>query len=62
MRSVLLLTSLLLSSVLAFNNPVVGDDNVPDPGALLYNGEYYVITTTNYGMDSKFPIRKSNDL
>lgn len=62
MRTVLVLTSFLLSTAFAYNNPVIDDDNVPDPGAILYNGEYYVITTSNYGDDSKFPIRKSKDL
>jgi hypothetical protein len=62
MKSVLVLTSFLLSTAFAFNNPVIGNANVPDPGAILYEGEYYAITTTNYGDASKFPIRKSKDL
>ncbi|CDW90346.1 glycosyl hydrolase [Stylonychia lemnae] len=49
-----------LSSVQGFYNPVI-NENVPDPGAILYDNEYYVVTTSG-PLDGKFPIHKSSDL
>lgn len=53
--------SLILGSVIAFQNPVIDNQNVPDPGAIYFNGAYYVVTT---GGDNtgKFPIHRSSDL
>ncbi len=53
--------SLLASQALSFNNPVIDNQNVPDPGALNYQGQYYVVTTGGDG-SGKFPIHRSSDL
>lgn len=45
-----------------FTNPVIPSENNPDPGAIFYNGSYYVATTANDSLSSKFPIHKSADL
>jgi len=50
----------LIYSAKAFDNPVI-DDNVPDPGAILWNNEYYVVTTAG-PPEGKFAIHKSSDL
>ena len=61
MRKSILAVSLIATTALAFYNPVIDGQNVPDPGAISYNGMYYVVTT---GGDNsgKFPIHKSYDL
>jgi len=59
----ILLVSLLqfISSQQAFKNPVIKNKNLPDPGAIFYNGYYYVVTTGGTAK-AKFPIHKSKDL
>jgi arabinan endo-1,5-alpha-L-arabinosidase len=45
-----------------YTNPVVSA-NSPDPGAVYYDGLYWVVTTSNYGSDKDaYPIRSSPDL
>lgn len=46
----------------AFNNPVLDGGDYPDPGAILVDGVYYVVTTTNNNQAEKFPISMSRDL
>ena len=46
----------------AFNNPVIPGGDNPDPGAILYNGQYYVVTTGGDSQGNKFPIHVSKDL
>lgn len=45
----------------AFNNPVIKGKDSPDPGAILWNNEYYVVTTSGPA-EGKFAIHKSSDL
>ncbi len=54
--------SALVAPVFTFNNPVIGDANVPDPGVIAYNGVYYAVTSAGYFDDDNFPIHKSSDL
>ena len=42
-----LLFSAASLTVSAFNNPVIPNENNPDPGVILYNGEYYLVSTSN---------------
>jgi len=60
--TVLLISFLyLVSSQKSFVNPVIKDKNLPDPGAIYYEGWYYV-TNTGGSEKAKFPIHKSKDL
>ncbi len=43
-------------------NPVIPDQDVPDPGAILVDGFYYVVTTGGDFAGNKFPIHVSSDL
>jgi hypothetical protein len=43
-----------------YQNPLV-TSNSPDPGAIWYNGNYYVVTTS-LDEPNSFPIRRSSDL
>jgi len=45
-----------------FFNPVIDNQDVPDPGVIKVNGVYYVVTTTNDANGNKFAIHFSNDL
>lgn len=47
----ILLKALMLSAacVSCFENPVIGDQDVPDPGAILYEDTYYIVTTGGDG-------------
>ncbi len=45
-----------------FVNPVIPNEDNPDPGAVFYNGSYYVVTTIGDLSPSKFKIHKSQDL
>jgi len=67
MRKILLFAILLISliqlisSQTPFKNPVIKDKDSPDPGAIYYQGYYYVVTTG--GTDkAKFPMHRSQDL
>jgi beta-xylosidase len=66
MISKLFIASVLLCCsagiALAFNNPVIPHQDVPDPGAILYNGSYYIVTTGGDDKGNKFPIHVSKDL
>ena len=55
-------SSLLIIGADAFNNPVIPDGDNPDPGAILYNGQYYIVTTGGDSSGNKFPIHVSQDL
>ena len=41
---------------------MIGDQDVPDPGAILVDGLYYVVTTGGDEAGNKFPIHTSSDL
>jgi len=43
-------------------NPIIPNEDNPDPGALFYNGSYYVVTTIGDLSPSKFKIHRSDDL
>lgn len=46
-----------------FHNPVIDNEDNPDPGVFLYNGTYYAVTTTgNTSSPDKYPIHISKDL
>lgn len=45
-----------------FTNPLIPDQNAPDPGAIFYRGNYYVVATVQNNVSNKFPIFKSSDL
>lgn len=45
-----------------FRNPVLDGADYPDPGVLLYRGQYYAVTTSNNNQNQKFPIHVSSDL
>jgi len=46
-----------------YQNPLVHDKDLPDPGGIYVKGVYYVATTSvGNSKDSKFPIRSSKDL
>ena len=55
-------SSLLIIRAKAFNNPVIPNGDHPDPGAILYNGQYYMVTTGGDAAGNKFPIQVSKDL
>lgn len=44
-----------------FTNPIIPNENNPDPGAIYHLGNYYVVNTAS-GIPSKFPIHQSSDL
>lgn len=52
------------SNARIFNNPVIETADNPDPGVVLYNGQYYAVTTTSENSVNlnKFPIYVSKDL
>ena len=65
MKTLFICLSLYLLANLAysFNNPVIPNENNPDPGVIYYDGFYYAVTTSNFVNDTqKFPIHKSKDL
>jgi len=66
MKKFLLLLPLLqiiLSTQNYYSNPLIPQTNLPDPGAIYYEGSYYIVTTTDKNEDQdKFPIRVSSDL
>jgi beta-xylosidase len=60
--SVVFACSLLIIGANAFINPVIPSGDNPDPGAILYNGSYYIVTTGGDGNGNKFPIHMSTNL
>lgn len=65
MKLILAAVLLLAGSVAharIFNNPILDNADYPDPGAILFDGVYYVITTTNNNLPDKFAIHTSRDL
>eukprot|EP00347_Sterkiella_histriomuscorum_P015473 403356894 len=62
--SLIVLTAAAIVSqqaVQALYNPVIYNENVPDPGALVWNGLTYVVSTAG-SHEGKFPIHRSSDL
>jgi len=60
----LVFTAILAASTLALDpiiNPVIQNENLPDPGAIFYGGYYYVVNTAS-NLPSKFPIHRSTNL
>ncbi|TNV76762.1 hypothetical protein FGO68_gene12719 [Halteria grandinella] len=62
MRKAGVIIGFLVGVASCFNNPVIPNQDVPDPGAILYEGLYYVATTGGDAEGNKFPIHRSSDL
>lgn len=47
-----------------FTNPLIDNENNPDPGVIFYEGNYYAVTTTmtSDNVTNKFPIHMSSNL